>query len=60
MKKNILSLAVASSVAGLAVSAQAAMYVNPEGTGEVLLFPYYNAQNGYFRRRLSFVKIFYD
>ena len=46
MKKNILSLAVASSVAGLAVSAQAAMYLNPEGTGEVLLFPYYNAQNG--------------
>jgi len=46
MKKNILSLAVASGVAGLAVSAQAAMYVNPEGTGEVLLFPYYNAQNG--------------
>lgn len=46
MKKNILSLAVASSVAGLAVSAQAAMYLNPEGTGQVLLFPYYNAQNG--------------
>ena len=46
MKKNILSLAVASSVAGLAVTAQAAMYLNPEGTGEVLLFPYYNAQNG--------------
>lgn len=45
MKKNILSLAVASSVAGLAVTAQAAMYLNPEGTGEVLLFPYYNAQN---------------
>jgi hypothetical protein len=22
------------------------MYLNPEGTGEVLLFPYYNAQNG--------------
>ena len=45
MKKNILSIAVASSVAGLAVTAQAAMYLNPEGTGEVLLFPYYNAQN---------------
>jgi hypothetical protein len=45
MKKNILSLAVASGVAGLAVTAQAAMYLNPEGTGEVLLFPYYNAQN---------------
>ena len=46
MKKNILSLAVATGVAGLAATAQAAMYVNPEGTGEVLLFPYYNAQNG--------------
>ena len=46
MKKNILSLAVATSVAGAAVTAQAAMYLNPEGTGEVLLFPYYNAQNG--------------
>ena len=42
MKKNILSLAVAASVAG--TSAQAAMYLNPEGTGEVLLFPYYNAE----------------
>ena len=46
MKKNILSLAVASGVAGLAVSAQASMYLNPEGTGQVLLFPYYNAENG--------------
>ena len=46
MKKNILTLAVATSVAGAAVTAQAAMYLNPEGTGEVLLFPYYNAQNG--------------
>ena len=46
MKKNILSVAVASGVAGLALNAQAAMYLNPEGTGEVLLFPYYNAQNG--------------
>ena len=43
MKKKILPLAVASSVA---VSAQAAMYLNPEGTGQVLLFPYYNAENG--------------
>ena len=46
MKKNILSVAVASGVAGLALNAQAAMYLNPEGTGEVLLYPYYNAQNG--------------
>lgn len=46
MKKNLLSLAVASGVAGLAVSAQAAMYLNPEGTGQVLLYPYYNSENG--------------
>ena len=47
MKKNALSLAVASSVAALTMaSAQAAMYLNPEGTGEVLLFPFYNAENG--------------
>ena len=43
MKKNLLSIAVAASVAG--TSAQAAMYLNPEGTGQVLLFPYYNAEN---------------
>jgi hypothetical protein len=43
MKKNLLSIAVAASVAG--TSAQASMYLNPEGTGQVLLFPYYNAEN---------------
>jgi hypothetical protein len=42
MKKNLMSLAVAASVAG-ATTAQAAMYLDHEGTGEVLLFPYYNA-----------------
>ena len=46
MKKNLLHLAVASSAAGLAMSAQAAMYINPEKTGQVLLFPYYNSENG--------------
>ena len=44
MKKNLMSLAVAAGVAGITASAQAAMYVNPEGTGQVLLFPYYNAE----------------
>jgi hypothetical protein len=43
MKKKIMSLAVAASVAGVAASTQAAMYLNPEGTGQVLLYPYYNA-----------------
>jgi len=46
MKKNLMSLAVAASVVGVTASAQAAMYVNPDKTGSVLLFPYYNAQNG--------------
>ena len=47
MKKNALSLAVASGVAALTMaSAQAAMYLNPEGTGQVLLFPFYDAENG--------------
>jgi len=47
MKKNALSLAVATSVAALTMaSAQAAMYQNTNGTGEVLLFPFYDAENG--------------
>lgn len=47
MKKNALSLAVATSVAALTIgSAQAAMYLNPEGTGQALLFPFYDAENG--------------
>jgi len=47
MKKNALSLAVATSVAALSVSTvQADMYLNHEGTGEVLLFPFYDAENG--------------
>ena len=43
MKKNLMSLAVAASVAGVATTAQAAMYLDPEGKGQVLLYPYYNA-----------------
>jgi hypothetical protein len=48
MKKNLLSMAVAASVAttaSVAVNAQV-QYVNPEKTGEVILFPFYNADNG--------------
>ena len=44
MKKNVISLAVAASVASGA--AVAGMYVSPEKTGEVLMFPFYNADNG--------------
>jgi hypothetical protein len=46
MKKNILSLAVAASAAGVASLASAQMYVNTEHTGEALIFPFYSAQNG--------------
>ena len=45
MKKNIISLAVAATVLG-AAAAQAGQYVNADKTGEVLLFPFYNADNG--------------
>lgn len=44
MKKNLVSLAVAATV--VASAAQAGQYVNPEKTGEVILFPFYNADNG--------------
>jgi len=46
MKKNILSLAVAASAAGITSLASAQMYVNTEHTGEALIFPFYSAQNG--------------
>jgi hypothetical protein len=48
MNKNLLSLAIAASVAGTSatmVQAQS-MYVSPDKTGEVILFPFYNAENG--------------
>jgi hypothetical protein len=45
MNKNLISLAVAASVAASA-AVQAGQYVSPEKTGEVLLFPFYNADNG--------------
>ena len=46
MKKNLLSLAVAASAAGIASVASAQMYLNSEGTGEALVFPMYSAQGG--------------
>jgi len=45
MKKNLISVAVAASVLGGA-AVQAGQHVNPEGTGQVLMFPFYNADNG--------------
>ena len=44
MKKNVISLAVAATVASSA--AIAGMHVSPNKTGQVLMFPMYNADNG--------------
>ncbi len=46
MKKNLLSVAVAASAAGVASLSTAQMYLNSEGTGEALVFPFYSAQGG--------------
>ncbi|NMG56927.1 hypothetical protein GPA23_20405, partial [Aromatoleum aromaticum] len=44
MKKQLL----ASVVAGLGVVGSAhAVHVNPDGLGQVLLYPYYTVQDGY-------------
>ncbi|MEZ5451361.1 MAG: hypothetical protein R3E93_00885 [Thiothrix sp.] len=48
-KKNKIALSVAVGVigaVGIMTSAQA-VHVNPDGTGQVLLFPYYNAKENY-------------
>ena len=46
MKKNLLSLAVAASAAGMTSLATAQMYINTEHTGEALVFPLYSTQGG--------------
>jgi hypothetical protein len=47
MKKNALSVAVAASVAAAAAYADTdSMFMSGENTGQVILFPYYNAENG--------------
>jgi len=47
MKKNALSVAVAASVAAAAAYADTdSMFMSAENTGQVILFPYYNAENG--------------
>ena len=45
MKKSTISLAVAATVATSA-AVYAGQYVNPGKTGQALLFPFYNADNG--------------
>ena len=39
-------MAVVAGIAGVAGMANAAQYVNPEGTGQVLIYPYYSVNNG--------------
>lgn len=48
-KKNKIAISVAVGalgVAGVITSAQA-VHLNPDGTGQVLVFPYFNAEDGY-------------
>ncbi len=48
-KKNKVAISVATGilgVMGVMTSAQA-VHVNPDGTGQVLLFPYFSARDGY-------------
>lgn len=46
MKKNKLTMAVVAGIAGIAGIANAQQYINPEGTGQVLIYPYYSVNNG--------------
>ena len=46
MKKNLVSVAVAATVVSAGAIAQDQMFVSPDNTGQVLVFPYYNAENG--------------
>jgi hypothetical protein len=48
MKKNKLTTAVIAGLAGITgvASVGNAVYVNPEGTGQVLIYPYYSVNNG--------------
>lgn len=46
MKKNKLTMGVVAGLAGVAGMANAAQHINPEGTGEVLIYPYYTVKNG--------------
>lgn len=46
MKKKVMPLAVSAAAAVVMSSAQAALHINEKGTGEVLVFPFYSAENG--------------
>ena len=48
MKKNSISTAVLASLAGIAgiANISSAVNINPDGTGQVLIYPYYTANAG--------------
>lgn len=48
-KKNKIALGVAAGFVGMVgvMSSAQAVHVNKDGTGQALLYPYYNAQEGY-------------
>lgn len=49
MRRNKLSTAIfagIAGVAGIAATGNAALYLNPDGTGQVLIYPYYTVNNG--------------
>ena len=46
MKKNKLTTAVIAGLAGVAGMANAAVHISSEGTGQVLIYPYYTVNNG--------------
>ena len=45
MKKSLAQAIALATVLGVSASAQAAISVNPDGLGEVLLYSYYTAEN---------------
>ena len=48
-KKNKVAISVSVGILGVVgvITSAQAVHVNPDGTGQVLVFPYFNAQNGY-------------
>lgn len=45
-EKRILTMAVAAASSALLLPAQGAMYLNHQGTGETLIFPFYSTESG--------------
>ena len=43
---RLLTMAVAAASSAMVLPAQGAMYLNHQGTGETLIFPFYSTENG--------------